>query len=182
MRFRPPNFAVAASAVEPAAHGVLDRLGLLEDFFEHVVVEAAQADVVGVDIQHVDAVGDVSLVAVNDLQRIAGQHGQFMVGQVDDLVGVAGQRRGVAGDEMLACADADDQRAAQPGGDHHFRLVAKDNRQAVGALQLRQGVLGPRSAAAGIPPRPCPPPEAAASRQLAIRWAITSVSVAERNS
>ena len=44
-------------------------------------------------------------------------HGQFVVGQVDDLVGVAGQRRGVAGDEVLAVADADHQRAAQPGGD-----------------------------------------------------------------
>ena len=65
-------------------------------------------------------------------------HGQFVVGQVDDLVGVAGQRRGVAGDEMLALADAHHQRAAQPGGDQHVRIIAKQDRQAVGSLELRQ--------------------------------------------
>ena len=33
-------------AAEPAAHGVLQRFGLLEDFLEHVVRIAVQADVV----------------------------------------------------------------------------------------------------------------------------------------
>ena len=41
--------------VEPAAHGVFDRLGLFKDFLEHVVGEAAQADVAGLQFQHVDA-------------------------------------------------------------------------------------------------------------------------------
>ena len=64
-----------------------------------------------------------------------------MIGQIDDLVGVAGQRRGVAGDEVLAVADAHHQRAAQPRGDDHVGIIAKQDRQAVGAVQLRERLL-----------------------------------------
>ena len=174
MRFRPPNFAVAASRVEPAAHGVFDRLGLLEDLLEHVVGEAALADVAGLEIQHVDAVVDVALVAVDDPQRVGREHRQLMVGQVDDLVGVAGQRRGVAGDEMLARAHAHHQRAAQAGGDHHLRPVAKEDRQAVGPLELHQGLLARRPPAGGSPTAAMSATGGCRFRQLAIRWAITS--------
>ena len=114
-----------------------------------------------------------------------------MVGQIDDLVGVAGQRRGVAGDEVLAVADAHHQRAAQPGGDEHVGIIAKQDRQAVGAVQLRQRLAHGRDqrpmsrrdrrrlrrpATAAVPLRA----SARSSRQLAIRWAMTSLSVAER--
>ena len=58
---------------------------------------------------------DVPVVAVDDAERVGGDDGQLVVGQVDDLVGVADQRRGVAGDEVLAVADADHQRAAAAG-------------------------------------------------------------------
>ena len=80
---------------------------------------------------------------------------------------------------MLAVADADDQRAAQPGGDHHVRLVAEEDRQAVGAVELRQGRLHRGDQRLVVGGRHVLPPAAAACRQLAIRWAITSVSVAE---
>ena len=52
--------------------------------------------------------------------------------------GVAHERRAVAGDEVLAVADADHQRAAQPGRDDHVRPIAEHHRQAVGAAQLRE--------------------------------------------
>ena len=77
--------------VEPATHGILDRFRLLEDLLEHEVREAALGDVAGVKIQHVNAVVDVPLVAVNHPQAVGRHHRQFMVGQIDDLVGVAGQ-------------------------------------------------------------------------------------------
>ena len=69
-----------------------------------------------------------------------------MVGQVDDLVGVAGQRRGVAGDEVLARAHAQHQRAAEPGDDQHARASrGRAIGQAVGAVQLRQRRLHRRN-------------------------------------
>jgi len=39
---------------------------------------------------------------------------------------------------MLAVADAEDQRAAEPRGDEHARMVAENDRQAIRAAQLRQ--------------------------------------------
>ena len=150
-------------AVEPAAHGVLDRLGLLEDLLEHEVREAALGDVAGLEVEHVDAVVDVALVAVDHAQAVGRDHRQLVVGQVDDLVGVAGQGRGVAGHEMLAGAHADDQRAAQPGGDQHVGPVAEEDRQPVGALELRQAPPARRRPAAGSRRPPCRPPAADAS-------------------
>ena len=64
-----------------------------------------------------------------------------MIGQINDSLGVADERRGVAGDKVLILADADHQRAAQPGGNDHVGMFAEDNRQAVGAAELGQGFL-----------------------------------------
>ena len=57
-------------------------------------------------------------------QRVGRDHGQLVIGQVDDLVGVAGQGRGVAGHEVLAVAHAHDQRAAAAAR----RSSRRDNR------------------------------------------------------
>ena len=136
--------------------------------------------------------GNLSLIAIDDAQRIGRDHGHLVIGQVDDLVGVPGQRRGVAGHEVLAVADAHHQRAAQPRGDDHVGIIAKQDRQAIGALQLRQRLAHrldqramPRSDRRRKPFASGSVASAAArancsSRQLAIRWAITSLSVAER--
>ena len=108
--------------VQAAAHRVFERFGLLEDLLEHVVRKAAQLDVGRFDRQVVDAgarCGPCSRCVTS--QRVGGDQGDLMIGQIDDLVGAAGQRRGVAGDEVLAVADADDQRAALPGGDDQRR-------------------------------------------------------------
>ena len=106
---------------------------------------------------------DLALIAMNHPQAVGRDDGQFVIGQIDDLVGVAGQGRGVAGHEMLAGADADDQRASQPGGDQHLGPLAEENRQAVGPLELRQGRLdrGDQRLVARRPP--CRPPAAGAS-------------------
>ena len=66
------------------------------------------------------------------------EHAQLMVVEVDDLVGVADEGGGVAGQEVLAVADADDQRAAEPGADDQPGLRAGHRREAVGALEQRQ--------------------------------------------
>ena len=75
---------------------------------------------------------------MDDADRVGSDDGQLMVGQVHDAVGVTDERRAVAGDEVLTVADADHERAAQPGGHDHVRPIAKDHRQAVGAAELRE--------------------------------------------
>ena len=122
--------------VEPAAHRVLERLRLLVDLLEHVVREVALvrvavaqevADVVRRDIDRVEVLiaDDVAgLVELTDLPVV----------EVDDLVGVAGEGAGVAGEKVAVLPDADDERAAEAGADDDARLVRADNGEAVGAL------------------------------------------------
>ena len=78
----------------------------------------------------------LSLIAMHDAERIGRQDRQFMVGQIDDPLRVAGQRRTVARQKMFAIADADHQRAAEPRGEQHVGILAEQNRQAVSAVQL----------------------------------------------
>ena len=42
-----------------------------------------------------------------DGEAAAGQQGDLMVGQIDDLVGVPGQRRSVTAEEVFVAADSD---------------------------------------------------------------------------
>ena len=59
----------------------------------------------------------LALIAVHDPQRIGRDHGQFVIGQINNPLRVPHQRRGIAGDKMFVIAHAHDQRAAQPGGE-----------------------------------------------------------------
>ena len=67
VRLSPPNLAVAASR-SSAAHGVADRLRLLEDFLEHVMLISAQVHSAGFDLEHVNAGAYVTMVAVDHAQ------------------------------------------------------------------------------------------------------------------
>ena len=78
------------------------------------------------------------MVAVDHSEGVGREDRHLVVGQVHDPVGSSGQRRGVAGHEVLPLAHADDQRTTQPRGDHHVRIVAEQDRQSVSPLQLRQ--------------------------------------------
>ena len=119
---------------------------------------------------------------MDDPHRIGREHGQFVIRQVDDLVGVARQRRGVAGHEVLAVANAQHDRTAQAGDDQHLGPIAEEDRQAVGSLELQQGLLHRGDQRPIVRPPPCLATGGCRFKQLATRWAITSVSVAEWNS
>ena len=64
-----------------------------------------------------------------------------MVRQVDDFVGVAHERAGVAGQEELFFADADHERASQPGADDRVGKIAEKDRQAIRPLEHGQRLL-----------------------------------------
>ena len=182
VRFRPPNTAVAWSRSSRPRIAFEHRLRLLEDLLEHVVRIVAQLDLVALGLEQLHVVVDVPVVAVHDANRPVGDHGDLVVGEVDDLVGVADQRRGVAGDEVLALADADHQRALQPGRDDHVRPIAEHDAQAVGAVQLRERRLHRLDQRRVGIDRSRPVRRSRFSSSSAIRWAITSVSVAVLNS
>ena len=53
---RPPSLAVASSSESRPAHRVVDGLGLLEDFLEHVMGEVALIDVLLAELDLADLV------------------------------------------------------------------------------------------------------------------------------
>ena len=167
-------------AIEPAAHGGGHRFGLLEDLLEHEVRKAAEFDLRRVDVEQLHVVAHVAFVAVDDADRLGRDHREFVVGQVDDAIGVSDERRAVAGDEVLAVADADHQRAAQPGGDDHVRPIAEHHRQAVGAAELGERRLnGSDERRVGSAGEAASIAAGRASSSAAISCATTSVSVAD---
>ena len=84
---------------------------------------------------------------------VGGDGGQLAVVEVDDLLGVAHERGDVGGDEHLALADAEDDRAAVAGHHEPVGLAGVDHGQAVGALdraqRLAHGVLERRRRPSG---------------------------------
>ena len=123
---------------QPPAHGVTQCLGLLENLLEHEMVVAAQVDIAGLQLERLHVVVDFALVAMNDAQRVSRDDGDLVLGQIDDLVRVPNQWRGVAGDKVLVLPHAHHQRAAMSGCDDHIGMVAEDDRQTVSPLQFSQ--------------------------------------------
>ena len=128
-------------AAEPAAAGVDDRLGLLADLLEHVVRVAAQLDRVGLPVDPVDPRRDRPVLEVADLEVVGRQPDDLAVLEVGDPGRVRRDRHRVAGQQVLALAEPDDQRAAEPGADDLAGTPRADHRQAVRPLQPRQGAL-----------------------------------------
>src|SRR5262249_38213583 len=111
----------AVGGVEPAAGGVLQRLGLLVDLLEHGVGEDAPGGVRGVPLDVADRGLDRAVLVVEYVEGVGREHAHLAVEQVDDLAGLADEGPGVAGQEVLAAADAQQQRAAQAGADDGAR-------------------------------------------------------------
>ncbi len=59
-----------------------------------------------------------------------------MIGEVHDFIRITDQRAGIAGDEILAVADADDQRTARAGYDQEIGKITKQHGDAVRAFEL----------------------------------------------
>ena len=87
--------------------------------------KSAQIHLACFDLEHLHARTDVAVVAMNYAQVFGRYHCHFVIGQVYDFLRVTGQRRAVAGYEMLSIAHPDDERTSQSGGNNHIRPIAE---------------------------------------------------------
>ena len=78
---------------------------------------------------------------VEAAHAIATDLGGIALFQENDLAGGRDHRRDVGSNEVLALAQADQQRAAHPRADEAFRLGAADHGQCVGTGQLLHRML-----------------------------------------
>ena len=136
-------------AVEQFRHDAFDtfkRVGdgarLLENFLLHVVAVRPEFDRAAVR-QHrahrPPAHTNAFVRAIDDpvLARLQIDHVAFF--KIDDLIGDAGQRHGIAGQKIFGTvlAHAQDQRRPGTRTNHAVWLVAGDHCDSVGALQLQ---------------------------------------------
>ena len=126
--------------IESAAHGVLDGLGLLEDFLEHVMLEITEFDFGGDFFEHLNRRGLDAVVPVVELDAVGSQDGEFVIGEVDDLFGPSGEGTGIAGEEVFSIADADHQRRTEPDGNNGVGDIAEEDSEAVTSLEESRGI------------------------------------------
>ena len=130
-----------ALGVQAVGQRLGDRVGLLVDLLEHEGLVAALLGGLVVPLDLLDLALDRAAVDRLDEARARG-------GDLDDLavldeldvarLGEEGRDRG--GDEALAVAEADDQRALLAGADEHARVVRRHRDEGVVAAQLVVGL------------------------------------------
>ncbi|MNF72908.1 hypothetical protein D3C84_548980 [compost metagenome] len=126
---------------QAAFQGALHHLGLLVDLLEHEVAVFALVGGLGAFVVlHLLALYGAALL-VPDLHAVAANLGDVALFQVDETVGDLAQGQLVGGEEVLAQAEADHQRAATAGSHQTVRLLGADHGQAVGTVQFVHGSL-----------------------------------------
>ncbi len=86
----------------------------------------AELDLRAFDRQMFHVMPYVALVAVNDTNRVGRHHGDFMIGQIDDLFSAPCQGRTIAGNKVLSVANANYQGLPNRGrDDNRFGPISK---------------------------------------------------------
>ena len=131
-----------------AGGAVGDRLGdgvrLLVDLLQHEGLEAALLGRVLVPVHLLDLALDRSAVGVEQLRAIGANHDDLVVLEVLDRARLAEERGDRRGDEALAFADPDDERALEPRADEQTRLFGRHRDERVVAAELRVGLADGR--------------------------------------
>ena len=129
-----------AFLVHAPAQGVFHGARLLENFLEHEVRVFAAHGVLLAEFQIADLdVGGVR-AQIQNVEALGRDGGHVVIVEINDLFRVRDDGIGVAGQKILARADADDERRTAPRADDGVGLVGANHRQAVGADDFAQRV------------------------------------------
>ena len=79
----------AIAVVEPAAHGVFQRFGLLVDLLEHVMLVLAFVGIARIPVDLLNDRLDTDAMLIDNVPVVRSEHAHLTVAQVDDLLGVA---------------------------------------------------------------------------------------------
>lgn len=88
--------------IQATSHGVHDRLWLLEDFLLHEVVEATLHDLLQFQLNGLnsaDVGGSIVLVQTMNVQLAFVNVGNVIIFEIENLLGVLDDRRGIGGQE-----------------------------------------------------------------------------------
>lgn len=133
---------LARVGVDAPADAVDDRARLLVDLLEHEVGIAALFELRDRELELLDVDAALVVVERHDLEGlVAVDDGDLSVVDVDEILRVFDDRRGVRREEILALADADNHRAALTCGDDLVAVALLDDGDGIGADHLLEGLL-----------------------------------------
>jgi len=128
-------------AVDSSAHTGCQGVGLLEDFFEHVVLETAKLDLFEREFDFLEVFCDGDVGDGLCVECFGSDDDHFVVGEVYCLRGVLDDCGCVGGEDVFVAADAENQWAAFFCTDEGVGEIAAEYSQAVGSVQLAEGAL-----------------------------------------
>ena len=140
-RIRTEQRRFEAAEVDDAFQGVADRARLLVDFLLHEVAVRAQLQRGQRHVGDVHVTLHLRVLRIEHAHAVAGDFGGVAFFEEDDFARCADDRGHVGGDEVLALAEADQQRAAHARGHHGRRIAPVDHRQRVRAVQFLHRLL-----------------------------------------
>ena len=124
---------------ESSAHGIAHRRGLLVDFLEHVVRIIPLGSFLRIEIHRAYLVVLPVPGQGLDLEIVGTKQDNLEIFEINDVARVVDQRQRVAGQKVLALADAEDERTAAPRADEQVRHIAMHHRDPVSPVHLAQG-------------------------------------------
>ena len=105
------------------AHGVAQGIGLLKNFFEHVMGVISLAHIILGEFDLADLETGSAAIQAGDFKIVAIERNDVVVPQVNSFPRVPNDGAYVAGEKIFAFADAQDQRAAAPRADDHVSNI-----------------------------------------------------------
>ena len=130
----------AGGRVKASADRVPERVGLLVNLLDHEVLVAALLDRAEIPVDLLHLARDGRIVERVDGHALGRYACDVPVLEVDDLARVGDDRGDIARDDGLVLPDADAERGALAGDDHLARMLRGNGGDAVGALDLFQGL------------------------------------------
>ncbi len=138
---QPAEHDLALVEVHAPAQRVAQSLGLLEDLLLHEVGVRPQFDLLQIEFELHDLGRHFDIVNGAGPEALARDLHDVVVIERHRLGRVRHDRGRVAGDNVLAAPDADDQRRTLAGAHQHARLLFTDHADGVGARDLTQRYL-----------------------------------------
>ncbi len=134
------HFDIRSLHADASSEGIHDGVGLLENFLEHEVVEAALFDGFNLHFELVHLRGDNRVLKVANGQAVLTVHDRdLFVVQVDDVLRVLDDGCRVRSDvKLILLADPDDEWARFARSNEQIGLVCVNDRNGVGAFHLLQ--------------------------------------------
>ncbi len=111
------EFGGAFLGVETAAHRVAHGVGLLKDFFEHVMRIIALPDILGAELDFADLVITAFAGERADLEFVRLERDDVEVVQINRVARVGDDRADIAGEKILVFANAEHERTATARAD-----------------------------------------------------------------